>query len=374
MRYILLLATLFAVPVSAAPVGGSFTLSIFEGFQFGTRQVVKSGTDTADLSFTYQTRRIGFISYLGADKISFFESAPSAVPSSEVNSWKDYVAGPEPGYYVLRARSDRKLYLVRLVEFANQGKAASYWKMRFEWQEFGGNRSGSAPPLEGRFAARYRREPAAAAGWDSSAAPGNARVQQAVSGGETDHTLSRTGHDIAYEARRRVLLKIQIVTPLTAGRGGELKWAALCEPGTRDKVGTDMILPALKVGLSVPPGRYDLWIEGSNDRAELVRTVDLSAYGIGDVISTTISFAGWGAEQRAFGASPASEPSLAHGAGRTADSAEEFHDADGSPDDDAAARIRRAQERAAQRGRVTGDDTDERIRRAQDAASQSRSQ
>jgi hypothetical protein len=138
MRLILFLSILAASPLLAAPAGGSFSLEIFQGYHFSSTQVVKSGTDTADLNFTYQTRRTGFISYLGADKIKYFETAPApgSISSSEIARWQDYVAGPGPGYYVLRAKSNGRLYLVQLLKFENQGRAASYWRMHFEWREF----------------------------------------------------------------------------------------------------------------------------------------------------------------------------------------------------------------------------------------------
>jgi hypothetical protein len=132
-----------AFVASAAASSGSFTLQIFQGYNFGSSEVVKSGTPTADLNFTYQTRRIGMISYLGAEKIKFFPVAPApgSISAADVAKWEDYVAGPGPGYYVLRAHSNGQLYLVQLVSFENQGRAASFWRMRFNRQEFasGGN-------------------------------------------------------------------------------------------------------------------------------------------------------------------------------------------------------------------------------------------
>ncbi|HVX68016.1 MAG TPA: hypothetical protein VHA11_15495 [Bryobacteraceae bacterium] len=129
----------FALVASTAAASGSFTLQVFQGFHFPSSEVVKSGASTADLNFTYQTRRAGMISYLGADKIRFFPTAPKpgSISAAEVAQWKDYVAGPEPGYYVLRAHSNGKLYLVQLISFENQGRAASSWRMQFNWQEFG---------------------------------------------------------------------------------------------------------------------------------------------------------------------------------------------------------------------------------------------
>lgn len=176
---------------------------------------------------------------------------------------------------------------------------------------------------------------------------------------------------MAYEARRRVALQVELITPLTRGLGGELKWIALCESGTREKVGTDMILAAGNLSLSVPPGRYDLWIEGRNDKREMIRTVDLSGYEIGDVVTTTVRFPGWGAAQ--FDVSRQEEAvSTQHLPART-DTRRSTYPGNSAVTrddlDDTEERIRRAQEKAEQRGtQRTNDDLEERIRRAQERA------
>lgn len=195
--FISLAATLLAVPASAAAAGGTFTLSIFQGFHFARGQVVKSGTDTADLSFTYQTRRIGFISYLGAEKISFFETPPGNVSPSEVSGWKDYVAGPEPGYYVLRARSNQRLYLVRLVEFSDQGKTATYWRMRFDWQELGG--AAARPTSAARYTGDSRPSGSDDRTEQSIPLRRSPQAQRAESRERAagDPSLHRAGHDVA---------------------------------------------------------------------------------------------------------------------------------------------------------------------------------
>jgi hypothetical protein len=138
MRLFRLLAALAAIPLLAVPAGGTFTLKIFQGHNFSTGQVGESGTATADLNFTYQTRRLGIISYLGAEKIKYFGKDASAVSASGIEKWEDYEAGPAPGYYLIRARSDKHLYLVHMTEFLNQGKAASQWVATFEWEPFPG--------------------------------------------------------------------------------------------------------------------------------------------------------------------------------------------------------------------------------------------
>lgn len=130
-RLAIAVVLLSCVPVFAT--SGSFQLKIFQGYNFATRSVGKSG-GTSDLSFTYQVRRIGMIGYLQAPKIKEFQSPPSGLTASEFETWKDYVAGPSPDYYVIKAK-DGRCYLLQLLKFENQGKAASYWLMTFHWQE-----------------------------------------------------------------------------------------------------------------------------------------------------------------------------------------------------------------------------------------------
>lgn len=130
-----LLAT--AAGALAAVRSGSFQLKVFEGFRFDQGSVGKSGSDM-DLSFFYQMRRFGMISFLGADHIQRFDAkpAPRSITAAEIRSWDDSVAGPAPGYYVLQAHNGGKYYLVHLEKFENQGKAASYWLMSFSWEEY----------------------------------------------------------------------------------------------------------------------------------------------------------------------------------------------------------------------------------------------
>lgn len=114
---------------------GKFQLQVFQGYRFQTGEIRKSGDDT-DLSFTYQVRRLGMISYLQATHIKRFDTRPdpAALTRAEIAAWESYVAGPSAGYYVIQARSDR-CYLLKLESFENQGKAASYWRMTFSWEE-----------------------------------------------------------------------------------------------------------------------------------------------------------------------------------------------------------------------------------------------
>jgi hypothetical protein len=78
-------------------------------------------------------RAMGPYVYLGAEKISQLTSAPTRrFSAAETASWKDYVFGPEPGYFGVISKG--RHYLVRLETYENQGKAASLWKMNFSWQ------------------------------------------------------------------------------------------------------------------------------------------------------------------------------------------------------------------------------------------------
>ena len=66
----------------------------FEGYQFSPQAVVKSGS-TADLSFYFQRRRLGMISYLGAAKIKYFENKPAAAASAIAISKAGKITWPD---------------------------------------------------------------------------------------------------------------------------------------------------------------------------------------------------------------------------------------------------------------------------------------
>lgn len=112
-------------------------MKVFQGFRFDDGSIGKSGSEM-DLSFFYQMRRFGMISFLGADHIQRFDDKPAqrSISAAEIRSWDDSVSGPAPGYYVLQAHNGGKYYLLHLENFENQGKAASYWLMSFSWEEF----------------------------------------------------------------------------------------------------------------------------------------------------------------------------------------------------------------------------------------------
>ncbi|HWR51675.1 MAG TPA: hypothetical protein VN428_11245 [Bryobacteraceae bacterium] len=138
-EFLMSLSILFATPARALPAvrSGSFQLKVFQGFRFDDGSIGKSGSEM-DLSFFYQMRRFGMISFLGASHIARFDERPAqgSITVAEVQAWDDSVAGPSPGYYALQARNGGKYYLLHLEKFENQGKAASYWLMSFSWEEF----------------------------------------------------------------------------------------------------------------------------------------------------------------------------------------------------------------------------------------------
>ena len=132
-RFMLRLAiALLAACASTVAAGDSFQLKISEGYRFEERKVVESGA--GDLSFTYQGRNFGIISYLQAKKIKRFDSQPdpASLTRGEVESWEGYVAAPSSGYYVIRT-SPGQFYLLHRRSFENQGKAASCWLMATFW-------------------------------------------------------------------------------------------------------------------------------------------------------------------------------------------------------------------------------------------------
>jgi len=84
-------------PASAWSKKEPFQLKIFQGFRFANESVVKS--ESGDLSFTYQVRRFGMISYLSAKRIQYFEKAPevASLRASEIAGWKDTWLDRAPG-------------------------------------------------------------------------------------------------------------------------------------------------------------------------------------------------------------------------------------------------------------------------------------
>lgn len=132
----LTITAIVSCAMNPAEDGKPFQLKIYHGFDFSTRQVVRyNETTAADLKFFQQTRNVGIYPSLRAEKIKEFESPPTALSAAEISEWKDYIMGPKSNrYYVIRARDGRH-YLLHLIKYENQGKAASYWLLNFDWKE-----------------------------------------------------------------------------------------------------------------------------------------------------------------------------------------------------------------------------------------------
>jgi len=118
------------------------SLSVYEGYRFLDGSVTKSGDESADLSFYVNMGRRNARSFalatLGAKKIKEFGKEKPDVKSlslEAVNEWQDYANAPAQGYYVVLGADGKSLYLVNLISFKNQGRAASYWKLNFSWEK-----------------------------------------------------------------------------------------------------------------------------------------------------------------------------------------------------------------------------------------------
>lgn len=245
---------LLACAAAAHAAGGSFELKIFQGFRFSDQKIVESGA--ADLSFFYQTRgRFGMISFLGAPKIQRFdtEAEAAAVRPAQVAAWDDSVAGPSPGWYVVRAK-DGAMYTVHLRAFENQGRAASYWLMRFDWASFG------ARPTA----------PSATAPASDLPAP--------------------IGRDGMAALEDKVVVSCSVVTRLKVGPRGDVYGVAIYRAGTKARIENNLFqIPGEPVRLTVRPGRYDVWVLSGDDRMKLARTVDLSNVKPGSVIPLSLA-------------------------------------------------------------------------------------
>ncbi len=116
------------------------SLKVYEGYNFSNSVVTKRDDKSADVSFFVNQGRSGALSFalgaLGGKKIKEFgKEKPNvrALSPREVNGWKDYVNAPSPGYYAVLDASGKNLYLLNVLSFKNQGKAASYWELTFSW-------------------------------------------------------------------------------------------------------------------------------------------------------------------------------------------------------------------------------------------------
>jgi len=131
---------------SSSGASNTFQLKIYQGYDFKNKRVIDYGNtpSSVDFKFYFQQRspisdldksRNGIYVYLGAPKIREFNTAPTSLSSAQVNGWDNWTLYPVPGkYYVVKSR-DGQYYLLHLLKYENQGKAAAYWLMTFEWKK-----------------------------------------------------------------------------------------------------------------------------------------------------------------------------------------------------------------------------------------------
>lgn len=117
-------------------------LKVYEGFKFSNGTVTKSDDKKADITFYVNHGRQNAYSFalgvIGASKIKDFGKTKPYVKTfsnNEVSGWKQYANAPSPGYYVVLGADGKSYYLINVVSFKNQGKAASYWNLNFTWEK-----------------------------------------------------------------------------------------------------------------------------------------------------------------------------------------------------------------------------------------------
>jgi len=118
------------------------TLKVYKAYRFSDGAVTKSGDKSADVSFYVNMGRRNAYSFalatLGAKKIrEFGKEIPDfkSLSLQAVDSWEHYVNAPSPGYYVVQGADGNSLYLLKVISFKNQGKAAAYWELTFSWKK-----------------------------------------------------------------------------------------------------------------------------------------------------------------------------------------------------------------------------------------------
>ncbi|MCW2277585.1 copper amine oxidase N-terminal domain-containing protein [Heliophilum fasciatum] len=128
-----------AQPASTSPAftgaSGSFELTIYKGYIFSMQSVVES-SENADLNFI-DSRKYTGVARLTAAQIKEFAEKPdtAAITAQEMSNWKDYVLGIAPDYYYIIRAKDGRCYRLKLKAFENQGKAMSYWRASFDYEE-----------------------------------------------------------------------------------------------------------------------------------------------------------------------------------------------------------------------------------------------
>ncbi len=130
-------------PISAHVLAADVvSLKVYEGYRFSDKAVTKSGDKSADISFFVNMGRRNASSFalatLGAKKIKEFGTEKpdvKALSLQNANSWEHYANAPVPGYYVVQGEDGKTFYLIKVISFKNQGKAASYWDLTFSWEK-----------------------------------------------------------------------------------------------------------------------------------------------------------------------------------------------------------------------------------------------
>jgi len=136
----LLVITMLTALSRWSSASDTVTLKVYEGYKFASGTITKSGEKGADLSFYVNRGRAGAGSFalgaIGAKKIKEFgDKKPETLSLQEASSWKDYANAPSGGYYGVLGADGKSLYLVKVLSFKNQGKAASFWELTFTWQK-----------------------------------------------------------------------------------------------------------------------------------------------------------------------------------------------------------------------------------------------
>lgn len=127
---------------SPAAASETVSLKVYEGYNFQRKAIIKSDDPACDLSFYVNRGRSGAASFalgaLGAKRIKEFgakKPAAADLAAQSMKDWKTYANAPSEGYYVIRAAQGESVYLIKVLDFKNQGKAASYWELRFTWEK-----------------------------------------------------------------------------------------------------------------------------------------------------------------------------------------------------------------------------------------------
>ena len=149
----------FCVVYLMAATGGSaqagtVSLGLYQGIQLADNMIVESKDSAADLTVTPRYR--GYVAYaaLHAKKLHEYKERPdiARLTAADVEKFGELVFSPSPGYYYLVKANDNRYYLCKLEKFENQGKAATYWKLTFSWEEIGLGTAGNSvsPPTDGK--------------------------------------------------------------------------------------------------------------------------------------------------------------------------------------------------------------------------------